>query len=126
MIVRTDELGLGLAFRAGRPAERSIFRRNVLLYDPVHDTAARRSRLRPSVLWLRRDDEVPAGIHHPAREVRVGAICGHFRLDAQPVRREQLTLQLDALAHRAPEGFVTWTDGAIALGERRGRSSRAQ
>jgi asparagine synthase (glutamine-hydrolysing) len=47
----------------------------------------------------------------------VGAICGLFLLDGRPVRREVLTAQLDALAHRGAVGGA-WTSGGVGLGWR--------
>jgi asparagine synthase (glutamine-hydrolysing) len=48
----------------------------------------------------------------------VGAICGLFHLDGRPVRRELITAQTDALAHRGRNGSGEWISGSIALGHR--------
>jgi asparagine synthase (glutamine-hydrolysing) len=48
----------------------------------------------------------------------VGAICGLFQLDGRPVRRDTVTAQMDALAHRGPDRAGEWTEGAVGFGHR--------
>ena len=49
----------------------------------------------------------------------MGAICGLIHLDGRPIRRELITAQMDALAHRGPDVSGIWSSDAVGLGQRR-------
>ena len=56
----------------------------------------------------------------------MGAVCGLFQLDGRPVRREEITAQMDALAHRGSGGSAIWSCGAVGLGQASGAGDAAR
>ncbi len=48
----------------------------------------------------------------------MSGLAAVFNRDGRPVAAESFARMLDAMAHRGPDGFHIWQDGAVALGHR--------